>query len=201
MDTYPKGWFTTIMYLEADIILTWPVLQRWAEDTIILEPKGFMRGFCRTEIAPWDGELMNIEHAHPIGLYNHSAVLHYNHPVFGPRHYLMLNRPYTAMWMATAAKLEQFMASPLWRKMDGMWGVREMAACGIQFLDVPDKKGFWSTHVVPYDPVAPKVNDLAIIRHVTNNYCHGGLHAAEKPHERGSLCALKQDALLELSWN
>lgn len=121
------------MYIEADIVLTWPVLQRWAEDTVILEPKNFTRGFCRTEIAPWDGELMNIEHPTPLEMkHDNPPTVHYKHPVYGLRHYLLLTRPYMAMWMATAAKLERFMASPLWKKMDGMWGVREMVgAAGV----------------------------------------------------------------------
>ena len=47
--------------------------------------------------------------------------------------------------------------------------VREMGACGFQFVDVP--KGFFSSAVVPYNPNTLQLDENAAIDHISNKYC------------------------------
>lgn len=49
------GNYSTFMYLEEDILLTWPTLLSWARDTELLEPLGMQRSMFRVEVAPWNG--------------------------------------------------------------------------------------------------------------------------------------------------
>lgn len=47
-----------------------------------------------------------------------------------------------------------------------------MAACGLQFVDVPE--GFFSAAVVPYEPTAdpPALHPDSAVEHLSNRYCH-----------------------------
>ncbi len=50
-----------------------------------------------------------------------------------------------------------------------MWQVREMAACGLQFVTSPE--GFFGAAVVPYDPVTGQLDADSAIDHLSNKYC------------------------------
>jgi len=52
-----------------------------------------------------------------------------------------------------------------------IWDVREMAADGLAFVDVPD--GWLNTEVVPYDLTAGTVRKSATVAHLSNKYCNG----------------------------
>ena len=47
--------------------------------------------------------------------------------------------------------------------------IREMAACGLHFVDVPD--GWVASAVVPYDPGTLRLDPGAAIRHLSNKHC------------------------------
>jgi hypothetical protein len=56
-----------------------------------------------------------------------------------------------------------------------MWQIREMAACGLQFVGAPD--GFLSSALVPYDPESGQLDADSAIGHVSNKYC--GAHTRD----------------------
>jgi hypothetical protein len=71
--------------------------------------------------------------------------------------------------------------------------VRAMAACGLQFVDVPE--GFFSAAVVPYTPgdprgiVPPVLNPYAAIEHLSNKYCSANTRKGAS-HDLGDQSAL-----------
>jgi hypothetical protein len=183
------GRFRTVMYLEDDILVSWRSLQSWEQDTSYLAPKGFQRGFQRTEVAPWDGQLMSLDQGESVSLSKAQKIVVETET--GPRHFLAMPNPYMAMWIAEAGQLARFMDSKWWTAKSGQWGVREMAAGGMQFVSPP--AGYRSAVVVPYDPKLKQVDDLAAIAHISNNYC--ARHAV-KPAER-TPCSLPWHQLLK----
>ena len=68
-----------------------------------------------------------------------------------------------------------------------------MAACGLQFVDVP--QGFFSAAVVPYNPgdprarVPPALNPHAAIEHMSNKYCSANTREGAK-HDLGDQSTL-----------
>ena len=48
--------YTTFIYVSDDVLVPWASLLGWAEDTALLEPLGYNRGFLRTGVAPWSGK-------------------------------------------------------------------------------------------------------------------------------------------------
>lgn len=170
--------FSTVIYLEDDIGLSWKSLVSWAEDTSLLSPFGFQRGFYRTELAAWDGLPMMLDAFRRLNIstYNRTVAI-------GGKYFLQLESPYMGMWIADAEQLSKFMGSYLWTDMDASyfdqpgtlyphygWGVRELAACNMQFVQIP--QGFTSAALVPYDPVTLRIDPIANIAHSTNNYCN-----------------------------
>lgn len=169
------GRYTTVMYLEEDIIMSWPSLVAWAADQELLAPLDFQRGFQRTETAPWDGSCMLQDMKGPWRLDPNRTVV--VNTTTGMRYFVNLPNPYSAMWIADMKLLQRFMDSSQWQQSKGVWGVREMGASGIQFLfDKPTP--FFGSAVVPYDPQTLQLLDTALVLHISNNYC---IHAAKPP--------------------
>lgn len=174
------------MYLEDDILVSWQSLQLWAEDTAYLAPRGFQRGFQRTEVAPWDGGLMSPDQAGPVSIAVAPKLV-----VDTPTGQRQMPNPYMAMWIAEAVgeQLKLFMNSDKWKKKKGPWKTREMAACAMQFVNVT--RGFTSQALVPYNPDLRQLDALAAIAHVSNNYCNP--HSV-KPSD--GFCSVRWDELL-----
>ena len=89
------------------------------------------------------------------------------------------------MWIADKVLLHKFMRSQYWTEgTSSPWGVREMAASSIQFVDVPDN--FFSAWVVPIENSSKGLcpSPLAAIRHGSNK----GPHIPNSPWGRLSVC-------------
>lgn len=84
-----------------------------------------------------------------------------------------------------------------------------MAACGLQFVDVPE--GFFSAAVVPYDPghspeVPPALDPHAAIEHLSNKYCSlntyegASMDPADHPDNAGALhCTIPVHSFLQFA--
>lgn len=157
------------MYLEDDMVVTWPSLLAWAADHELLAPLGFQRGMVRFEYAPWEGmggvriagdqtTMTQLDPTRTVTLQSGR----------GLKHFVNLVVPYSAMWIADMALLQRFMNSTVWNERNLIWGVRETAACAIQFID-KHTAPFVGSAVVPYDPVTKRVDRHAGILHISGN--------------------------------
>ncbi|KAK9861938.1 hypothetical protein WJX84_001197 [Apatococcus fuscideae] len=156
LDALQTGGYTAFVYLEDDIPMHWHTLLSWAHDNEALEPRGLQRQFYRTEIAPWNGRpymtdargYTSLDKAMSV-----SRTVHLETPtISGHTDFVVLSDPYSAMYVASAAVMHKFAASPQWTDRNSpwsSWGAEaggEMAANAIIFLDPP--LGFWSAGLV-----------------------------------------------------
>ena len=117
---------TLFIYMEADLELQWPALQAWAQDEEILAPLGFHRGFVRTEISQWSGEIMAFDQTEHtiVGLEGSPALatrsVHSSGrpqkgaPATQSNHVVQLKNAYMAMWLASRQQLAACMMAPEW---------------------------------------------------------------------------------------
>ncbi|CAL8471660.1 g11202 [Coccomyxa elongata] len=192
--------YTSFMYLEHDMSVTWTALLGWAEDFPILEPLGFQRGFYRVEPSEQTGLPGLTDQISRININQYDLKLNVstldNDGLIKVRHFMQLPNPYFAAWIAGRTQMAKFLSSAQWDKRSEPWAVRAMAACGLQFVDVP--KGFFSAAVVPYDPgdppeVPPALDPHAAIEHLSNKYCSANTYEgasidpADHPDNAGAL--------------
>jgi len=145
------------MYVEDDIEVPYNVIERWRKDSIVLAPKGYMRGFLRKET---DGKAEYAADQKDVMTYK-NIVLVSGEPYLHP-----LN-PYQGFWIYSKTQMMRFMESNCWR--DGNkpeWGIRERAAAGMIWIDR-------NTHtvLVPLD-AGYKICREASVRHLPNNYVY-----------------------------
>ena len=199
------GYYTSYMYIEDDTRIPWPTLKSWAEDACMLEPLGFQRGIYRTEVSESTGELVLMDMYTPLNITSYSKVVDVpdnhtacrgshslRHSMQGfslamfnvkqahyHRHYLQMIEPYQGLWLATHAKLADFMKSIWWDKETALnavipsgialvGGYPERSTWGVQLFDVP--QGFETALVVPYDPESCTLSPLAEVSHLRNGY-------------------------------
>ena len=60
------GDYTAYIHMEADIAIPWSALVPWAEDTALLAPYGFHRGFYVLEFHPDGGEAVMTNEEYPV---------------------------------------------------------------------------------------------------------------------------------------
>lgn len=160
--------YTLFMLLEEDMSVPFAALKAWASDTDLLRSsrhQNLQRGFYRT-VFNLEGEL-RLSDAESRGEAHNSSQLTIGDKVFAQMPY-----PYCAMWVADKYLLSKFMHSPHWTigESTAVWGVREMAAGSIQFVNTP--AGFFSAWVVPVDPLTLCPLQIAAVRHGSNKGPH-----------------------------
>lgn len=175
--------------MEADLELQWPALQAWAQDEELLAPLGFHRGFVRTEISQWSGEVMAFDQT------EHTIVGSEGSPVLATRgvqpsgrpqkgapanqinHFVQLESAYMAMWLASEQQLAAWTMAPEWAPdLDNFKDrlLREEAAFNLYRTNESSyNRGgqFKNSLLVPYNPHALTIPDIAALNHLSNNYC------------------------------
>jgi len=82
------------------------------------------------------------------------------------------------LWLASHERLRRYIKHPLWKKQNLLdmkiedkyveWKYAEKSNGGLLFVDVP--KGFWTTNVVPYDPIKKILLPIGHVSHERNGY-------------------------------
>ncbi len=165
-----------LVYLEDDLALAPGALQYWTEYRRALDPLGLLPGFTRVEGPPDDRRLTSPYQPHqlselatfepPAGIAA-DLLVNMRTPYQG---FSILDGPLATAHFATSpfrsVRRSQF-AAPL----GGAWGVRERAAAGAIFDDLP--RGMASRNVVPLRRGAGRYLvplDVALVRHLPSNY-------------------------------
>ncbi len=163
------GRYDFFMYVEDDILVPWFAVVRWYHDTSLLYPKGLVRGFLRVE-------------------WNHKGLLvatDINKPERNPtirtidgRRYLRPSNPYQGLWLYTQAQTHEFLRSDSWVDPPCHWGLREKAAAGMIFSNVPEslsvknqgrRSGPPSRLLIPLNDFGTP-DDGCLVYHLPNNY-------------------------------
>lgn len=74
----PAESYTAFVYMEDDTEISWPAMLSWAVDAAVLAPRGFQRGFFRTEVR-YNGDEILLDAAEVINMTNVSSVSLHNH--------------------------------------------------------------------------------------------------------------------------
>lgn len=186
------GRYSLFLYQEFDIRVPWDGILSWAEDTLALKATGFQRSFFRAEFSPWSGDLASTDCVVSVSLNDAKRIRINNHT--GHKDYLQLPSTYTGLWLADVDQIQTFMQSSAWEPQEmSPWGIREMAASGLQFVNVPD--GFATAAVVPFSVSTGQVSMVASIWHVSNNYC--GVMSYDQQPEQGQTCSVLLTGLLQ----
>jgi hypothetical protein len=148
--------FDYFMYMEDDMLVPFPALQRWRSDSVKLWPRGYLRAFLRTECNS-AGDQVVTDQTEPARAGNYRLL--------SREAWYYPENPYHALWIYSREQLREFISSPAW--IDGNnpeWGIRERAAGGM----------IWA-HGEPHRCLLPldstrRVHPDAWIRHLPNNY-------------------------------
>ena len=87
--------------------------------------------------------------------------------------YIQLTHSFQGCWIATAALLQNFTASPWWQKSSALQmhshigGYAERTTWGIQIFQAPEGR---TSHLVPYDKLKARLEPVARIQHLRNGY-------------------------------
>ena len=187
------GDFSCFLYAEFDILIPWQSLVAWAGDADTLASMGFQRSFYRVEYTPWNGQQASTDNEHPVCLEHYNKTVHV---ADGTHHqnFIQLPNSYCAVWIASKVQLTKFQASSAWHsQQEAPWGIREMAASGFHFVDVPP--GFDTAGVVPYDVDSQLLTRDAAVWHVSNNYCGAHVSASSPDSIAGGCSVLIKDML------
>ncbi len=84
--------------------------------------------------------------------------------------YLNMPNPYQAMYLLDRELMAEMMASPNCGPEYGPWGIREKAAQGVTFCNVPP--GCFSRNFVGFDVTTGQVDPGCLVHHTANNYAN-----------------------------
>ena len=163
------------MYLEEDILVSWPTLVSWARDTELLAPLGMNRAMFRVEVAPWNGKQTLIDEFE--GMLKALRILSCSNAAKDQHsHYTQLDFSDMGMWVYMADQMAIFLSSQYWNvtildEEDNSSFPREFAAWG--FNQVAKIDGFSHANVVPLDLQRRKLLMVGAIEHLSNNYAAG----------------------------
>jgi hypothetical protein len=145
------------MYTEDDMLVSWPGIYEWYEDTKLIYPYGFLRGFLRVEKRK--NYLVATDY---LKCMKNPKVLSFKNKKFINPIY-----PYSAFWIYTHEQMKEFIKSQAWIDGDVDWTIRASAAAGMRFSNVP--KGYDNRELLPLSPNY-KISEIAYTHHLPNNY-------------------------------
>jgi hypothetical protein len=156
---------THFLYLEDDLLVRRENLDYWREAREELRPLGLLPGFLRIERREATGEWYATDLLRPVRPWR-------DRPVRAPggHLYLQLRNPYQGTYVLDRELAAAHLSGPAARPDFGEWKIREQAAQGETFVDVPP--GYRSRSVVRWDPSARTVPPACRIHHLPDNYAN-----------------------------
>jgi hypothetical protein len=155
---------THFLYLEDDIYVTPENINYWIEGRKRLAPLGVIPSFLRYEIDNVTGELFSTDVTtivNPIEV----PIVHFQQLDYA---YLNLPQPYQGMYLLDRELMEEHLTTNSCNPDFGIWGIREKAAQGITFFNVP--KGFTSRNLIGYNVLSQEIDPRCLVYHLANNY-------------------------------
>ena len=173
--------FTHFMYLEDDLLCTQEHVNYLLEAREMLRPLGLVPGLFRVEQNPRDGEWYCTDLTERVDLGKCRRITLGIDSGLG---FINLPRAYQAMYFLDREWMAEHLAGPSSTpQLGGSWGVREKAAQGLTFANVPE--GFSSRVVVPYYESQKRIAQCCLLHHMPNSYASdpASKHAVIKASE------------------
>lgn len=165
------------LYTEDDLLVTATNILYWLRYREPLRKFGLIPSFFRVEQHPrrgWCSTDCNV----PVRVYRQPRVICDD----GMRFICMPN-PYQGLYFLDRELMEEFAASPVTSPDWGQWGIREKAAAGMTFVNIP--RGFSSRNVVPIGTSGLEIPEDCWVHHLPNNYANNPETAFGKLPLRG----------------
>jgi len=151
------------LYLEDDICISKDNINYWLKSREDLREKKLVPSFLRFEIA----ELSTQKFVTDITRVTSIRKL--------PKHwvnkdYIFLNfpEPYQGLYMMDRELMDEFLRSKAAIPEYSKWGIREKAAAGLTFVNVP--RGFKSRNCVAYSIKEKSIISDSLVHHISNSY-------------------------------
>ncbi len=151
------------LYLEDDICISKDNINYWLKSREDLREKNLVPSFLRFEIA----ELSTQKFVTDITRVTSIRKL--------PKHwvnkdYIFLNfpEPYQGLYMMDRELMDEFLRSKAAIPEYSKWGIREKAAAGLTFVNVP--RGFKSRNCVAYSIKEKSIISDSLVHHISNSY-------------------------------
>lgn len=157
---------THYMYLEDDMYITPDNIEYWLEKREYLRDVKLLPSFLRYEQQEGTDdfratEIWETESFETIPKLKQSENYYY----------LSFKVPYSAMYLFDQELLKEWLnSSSSVHTYNHPWGIREQAASGLSWVNVPE--GFRSRHVIGYDYTNKKIDPRCLIHHTPNNYAN-----------------------------
>jgi len=156
---------THFMYLEDDMLIQPHNIDYWLKGREELRNYGLIPAFCRYELRPNSDEKYHVDNIHTKNFVNLRRL-----SISDEYAYINLPNPYHAMYLMDRELIEEHLFKTDNNILAGSMytGVREQAAAGLVFTNVPEN--FESRYVIGFDITNKKIDSGSWIHHTTNNY-------------------------------
>lgn len=151
------------MYLEDDILVKPENLDYWVRGREILRPLGLIPSFLRYEFKQNDDNPYSTDVTKKAKFWKLPRVR-----VTDTYFYVNLRQPYQGMYLLDRELMNEHLFGPSSSPDFGPWGIREKAAQGLTYANVP--KGCRSRNFVGFDTAQGTVDSKSLIHHTPNNY-------------------------------
>ncbi|MCX6484806.1 MAG: hypothetical protein NT146_16440 [Mycobacterium sp.] len=159
----PDPTLSHFLYLEDDLELKPEVMAYWLTAREQLRPFGLIPSFFRVERAPGSNGWCSTDQ------FVRACALLLPHVEISPALWFVnLPNPYQGMYLFDRELAVEHVAGPAIRKGFGPWKVRESAAQGQTFVEVP--RGFIARNAIPFDPRNNSIPEHCFVHHLPNNY-------------------------------
>lgn len=155
---------THFMYSEDDLLFSRSNVMYWLRYRKPLQKHGFIPSFFRVERHKYMG-WVSTDCSSPIELDSLPRLMLEDGTLF-----IGMENPYQGMYFLDRPLMEEFAASPAMSPDFGSWNIREKAAQGLTFVNIP--KGYTSRNLVPFDPNTKTISQESWIHHLPNNYAN-----------------------------
>ena len=152
------------LYLEDDMCVTAENISYWIEGREKLRKFGLIPSFFRFELCPSTGEAYSTD---ALSKVNFAVIpkVEFQDIEYA---YLNLPYPYQGMYFLDRELMREHLESQSSSPDFGSWYIREKAAQGITFLDVPE--GFTSRNLIGYRTTLNTIDSRCLVYHTANNY-------------------------------
>jgi hypothetical protein len=160
---YTDPSITHFMYLEDDILISEENIRYWTEGREQLRQHNLFPSFLRVELKESDSCWYSVDCLSRMSFGELPKIR-----VSEKLSFINIRYPYQGMYLYDRELMSEHLAGPSSNPDFGIWGIRERAAQGLTFVNVP--KGFTSRNVIPYDIGIDQIARTCFIHHVPNNY-------------------------------
>lgn len=153
------------LYIEDDINLTEDNIKYWLNGRKKLKKYGLIPSFLRYEINAKNNEKYSVDVLKKLWFHNLPKI-----KISKKYYFLNLPQPYQGLYLLDRILLKEHLngLSSHPDNVKHLWNIRERAAQGVTFSNVPSK--FNSRNLVGYDSLNKKIDSDCLVYHLPNNY-------------------------------